>query len=182
MSANALLRIAMGSGDSATMGLGLLTPAAAFAASQPDVAVDWVVQQDWGGGFQVKVEVTNNTSATIDPWSVDFDYEPKVSSLWDALRQDTPDGFRVTAPAWGSALAPGATTSFGLIGSALPSEAKVPYTCEVAGLSCAVNDGAIQDSNDPVDPVDPADPTDPTDPVNPNDPVIAVEVAKHTRT
>ena len=146
MDARALRRTAIGGSALASVVFGMLAAPAAHA-NTAEVSVDWDVVQDWGGGYQVKATVTNNTAAPINPWAVQFAYQAKVSSVWDAQSRTTADGIEVAAPKWAGALAPGASASFGLIGSAPTGVAKTPGTCEVAGLSCQVNEGAVSGSS-----------------------------------
>lgn len=149
MSAKALRRTALTAGALAGVTAGLLAAPAAHATPSPDVSVNWDIVQDWGSGYQVEVSLTNNTNTPIDPWRVHFQYDPKVTSLWDGRSTATEDGFEVTAPSWKSTLAPGDSASFGLIGSALAGEGKTPATCDVDGLTCRVNNGAISDAATP---------------------------------
>lgn len=193
MSAKALRRTAISGGALASVVLGLVA-APATHASTADVSVKWEVVQDWGSGYQVKATLTNNTNTPIDPWEVNFPYEPQVLSIWDAQRQTTTDGVAVSAPKWQSALAPGASTSFGFIGSAQAGQAKAPATCEVERLTCQVNGGDVSDNSVPETPAadgngsgtpatdgtapgnvnepapEPSEPSTPSDPTAPSEP------------
>ncbi|WP_396449127.1 cellulose binding domain-containing protein [Actinomadura sp.] len=76
----------------------------------------------WGGGFQGEVTVENTGSAAITAWKVSWTFGggQAVSQFWGA--EVTQDGAAVTAAneSWNGALAPGATATFGFIGTGSP--------------------------------------------------------------
>ncbi|MGW1061978.1 cellulose binding domain-containing protein [Micromonospora rubida] len=107
----------------------LVAPPAASAATAA-----FVRTSSWSSGYEAKFTVTNDTSASIGSWNVQFDL-PAGSSLgafWDATM--TTAGQHVTAvnKSWNGALAPGASTSFGFVVAGTGD----PTNCTVNGGSC----------------------------------------------
>ncbi|WP_433344489.1 cellulose binding domain-containing protein [Micromonospora sp. CA-111912] len=107
----------------------LVAPPAASAATAA-----FVRTSSWSSGYEAKFTVTNNTSASIGSWNVQFDL-PAGSSLgtfWDATM--TTAGQHVTAvnKSWNGALSPGASTSFGFVVAGTGD----PTNCTVNGGSC----------------------------------------------
>lgn len=117
--------------------VGFTAPAQAATA---DVNVDWKITQDWGSGYQGSVTVKNTSSKTINPWSLTIPYANNIGSTWDAVATSTSGGYRFSGPSWNMALAPGASVSFGFVGSA-KGGSLTPTTCIVSGATCAVNNG-----------------------------------------
>ncbi|SCG58196.1 cellulose binding domain-containing protein [Micromonospora inositola] len=115
--------------------------AATVVAAPPASAATaaFVRTSSWGSGYEAKFTVTNNSSASISSWNVQFDLPAgsAVGSFWDALL--TTSGQHVTAvnQSWNGALAPGASTTFGFIVSGTGD----PTNCTVNGGSCTGGGG-----------------------------------------
>ncbi len=109
-----------------------------MAATESDFELRWKVESDWGNGFQAKVTLVNNSGTTLQPWAVDLAMVQPVTSVWDATKTPITGGFRATAPNWQGPLQPGASASFGLIGSRNGTAPIAPSSCTVAGASCVV--------------------------------------------
>ncbi|TWG13170.1 fibronectin type III domain protein [Micromonospora palomenae] len=112
----------------------VVAPPAASAATAA-----FVRTSSWGSGYEAKFTVTNDSSASISSWNVQFDL-PAGSSLgtfWDARL--TTSGQHVTAvnQSWNGTLAPGASTSFGFVVSGNGD----PTNCTVNGGSCTGGGG-----------------------------------------
>ena len=76
--------------------------------------VAFKVVSDWGTGFNGDVVVTNTGTATLADWTVSFDFQGEISSLWNGSivgRQGST--YTVKGAGWNSTLAPGGSTSFG---------------------------------------------------------------------
>ncbi|GAA5063117.1 chitinase [Thermocatellispora tengchongensis] len=110
----------------------VLVPAA--PASAASATAVFTKTSDWGTGFEGKYVITNGTSQTINGWSVSFDLPAgaTVSSSWDASMSRNGQRFTFTGT-WNGTLAPGASASFGFIGS--PGSA-TPSNCTLNGASC----------------------------------------------
>lgn len=87
------------------------------------VRVNFTVTQDWISGFQGEFKLTNTGSQTLTNWRLEFDFGPVISSAWDASVQGQGGRYTATPMTWNSGIAPGATVSFGFLGS--PGNVKV---------------------------------------------------------
>lgn len=74
----------------------------------------------WGSGYQLDVTVTNDTNSAINGWQValNFDQDPQVSNSWSANVQTTASGIVASNLSWNANLAPGGSTTFGVLGNA----------------------------------------------------------------
>ncbi len=150
-----------------------------MAATESDFELRWKVESDWGNGFQAKVTLVNNSGTTLQPWAVDLAMVQPVTSVWDATKTPITGGFRATAPNWQGPLQPGASASFGLIGSRNGTAPIAPSSCTVAGASCVVKIEGVESTPATPSPTAPA-PTAPAPSPSTAAPVgtqgIAVEV------
>ncbi|MGW3888062.1 cellulase family glycosylhydrolase [Micromonospora chokoriensis] len=116
---------------------GLLAGGAALVAATPASAATAVfsVTNSWGNGYQGQVTVTNNTSAQITSWRVEFDLPSgsSVSQSWNAQQTTSGSRYTFTNVSWNGTLAAGASTSFGF----LVNGTGTPQNCTVNGASCA---------------------------------------------
>ncbi|MFC8847447.1 MULTISPECIES: cellulose binding domain-containing protein [unclassified Micromonospora] len=107
----------------------LAAPPAASAATAA-----FVRTASWSSGYEAKFTVTNDTSAGISSWNVQFDLPggTTLGSFWDATM--TTSGQHVTAvnKSWNGTLAPGASTTFGFVVAGTGD----PTNCTVDGGSC----------------------------------------------
>jgi len=89
------------------------------------VRVVFTVTQDWISGFQGEFKLTNAGSQTLTNWALEFDFEPRIASAWDATVQaQGTEHYAAAAVSWNSSIAPGATVSFGFLAS--PGNVKNP--------------------------------------------------------
>jgi chitinase len=127
------LRLALCAGVAVAAAVAAVPMTSAFGAG--NVTTTFAASSDWGSGHEVRVTVTNGTDAPVNTWRVEFDLPAgtTISSFWDA--DVTRSGNRYTAvkKSWAGALAPGASTSWGYIGS---GAYKAPTNCTVNGASC----------------------------------------------
>ncbi|MET8358496.1 cellulase family glycosylhydrolase [Micromonospora sp. NPDC005171] len=116
---------------------GLLAGGVALVAASPASAATAVfsVTNNWGNGYQGQVTVTNDTSAPITSWRVEFDLPSSstITQSWNA--QQTTSGSRYTFAnvSWNGSLGAGASTSFGF----LVNGSGTPVNCTVNGAACA---------------------------------------------
>ncbi len=90
---------------------------------------------DWGTGHQASVAVTNGSSATASSWTLEFDLPAgtTITSAWDADVTRTGTHYKVTSKSWAGPFAPGATQTWGYIGSGPFAQ---PTGCTVNGATC----------------------------------------------
>ncbi|MGC4757772.1 cellulase family glycosylhydrolase [Micromonospora trifolii] len=116
---------------------GLLTGGVAVLAATPASAATAVfsVTNNWGNGYQGQVTVTNDTSAPITSWRVEFDLPSSstVSQSWNAQQTTSGSHYTFANVSWNGTLAAGASTSFGF----LVNGTGTPLNCTVNGASCA---------------------------------------------
>ncbi|WP_432131390.1 xyloglucanase [Streptomyces tendae] len=81
--------------------------------------VTYTVTNQWSGGFQADVRLTNTGTSAWNGWSLDWSFpgDQKVTQMWNA--EHTQSGTSVTARnvGWNSGVAPGASVSFGFTGT-----------------------------------------------------------------
>jgi hypothetical protein len=125
------LRVLGGAGVLAVIGATTVILAAPASAE----TATFVRTSSWETGYEAKITVTNNTSATITSWNVQFDL-PSGSTMgtyWDALLTSSGQHHTFTNRSWNGTLSPGGAASFGFIVSGTGN----PANCRVNGQSCS---------------------------------------------
>ncbi|MGC4861698.1 cellulose-binding domain-containing protein [Micromonospora sp. DT41] len=115
---------------------GLIAGTVAIAATPASAATAvFSVTNSWGSGYQGQVTVTNNTSAQITSWRVEFDLPApsSISQSWNAQQTTSGSRYTFTNVSWNGTLAAGASTSFGF----LVDGSGTPVNCTVNGAACA---------------------------------------------
>jgi pectate lyase len=80
-------------------------------------ACSYTVTNNWGSGFTAEIKVTNNTSSTVNNWSVSWQESgASITSAWNATLSGS-NPYSATGLSWNSTLAPGASATFGLQGN-----------------------------------------------------------------
>ena len=73
---------------------------------------------NWGSGYQVLIKVKNDSTATVNGWTVKVKKsEVKIDSSWCVNIAEQGDYYVITPMSWNSTLTPGASADFGLQGS-----------------------------------------------------------------
>ncbi|WP_250038486.1 glycoside hydrolase family 3 N-terminal domain-containing protein [Paractinoplanes maris] len=93
---------------------------------------------DWSSGFTGTVALTNTGPAAITPWSLSWTFTggQTVTQAWSARVTQSGSVVTATGEAWSTALAPGATISFGFNG-AHPGSNPRPGSFSLNGVPCA---------------------------------------------
>jgi cellulase/cellobiase CelA1 len=87
------------------------TPTVAATSSS---AVAFSVTSDWGSGFNGDVTVRNTTSAAYANWTVEFDFDGQISSLWNGvIASRSGSHYTVRNESWNGSLVAGSSTAFG---------------------------------------------------------------------
>ncbi|MGC4761360.1 endo-1,4-beta-xylanase [Micromonospora sp. DT46] len=98
----------------------------------------YTVSNQWPGGFQASVRITNTGGRAHDGWTVRWRFPDgqRISQLWNGtVRQDGPD-VSVTPTSWNSVLPAGGTVEFGfLAGWSTSNDRPAGFTLD--GLACA---------------------------------------------
>ncbi|QGN47077.1 cellulose-binding protein [Micromonospora sp. WMMC415] len=94
----------------------------------------FVKTSDWGSGWEGKYTITNSGTTTINGWSLTFDLPAgtSVGTYWDALLTSSGQRYTFTNRSWNGTVAPGASVSFGFLGSGPGS----PTNCRLNGAAC----------------------------------------------
>ncbi|SDX95053.1 Fibronectin type III domain-containing protein [Micromonospora pattaloongensis] len=119
----------------AAMAAGLVAGSLGFATAASAATATFARTASWASGYEAKFTVTNNTSATITSWNVQFDL-PAGSSMgtyWDALVSTSGQHVTATNRDYNGTLAPGASASFGFVVSGTGD----PANCTVNGAPCS---------------------------------------------
>ena len=113
-----------------TLALFFIPPASAAGG----VGAAFAKTSDWGSGYQGQYTITNNSSATISSWKVEFDLPAgsTVGSYWDALLTQSGTHYSFTNAAYNGSIAPGASATFGWTGAG----SGTPTNCTLDGGSC----------------------------------------------
>src|SRR5262245_12291856 len=128
------LRRALWAGAIVAVAAGLVPAVSAFAAGS--LTATFVATSDWGTGHEVKVTLTNGTSASIATWQLDFDLPSgtNITGFWDADVTHTGTHWTAVKKSWAGPLAPGAPFSWGYDAS---GPFRGPQNCTVNGGSCS---------------------------------------------
>ncbi|MFH8530728.1 xyloglucanase [Streptomyces tendae] len=99
--------------------------------------VTYTVTNQWSGGFQADVRLTNTGTSAWNGWTLGWSFpgDQKVTQMWNA--EHTQSGTSVTARnvGWNAGVAPGASVGFGFTGSWSGTNAE-PEGFAVAGRAC----------------------------------------------
>ncbi|WP_242614172.1 cellulose binding domain-containing protein [Actinomadura roseirufa] len=111
--------------------LALLVPVPANAAT---LTATFAKASDWGSGYEAKYTITNGTGASVTGWKVEVDVPSgsSVGAYWDAILTKSGQHATFTNREYNSAIAPGATVTFGF----LVSGTGEPQNCRLNGGSC----------------------------------------------
>src|SRR5690349_4114634 len=118
----------------AAMVLGIVVVPAASGAG--GVSATFSKGSDWGTGFEGKYTITNNSTAALTSWTVEFTLPAnhRVTSLWDGSY--TTSGQVVTVKnTWNGNVGVGQSVSFGFNG-AYSGTFGAPTNCKLNGGSC----------------------------------------------
>ena len=86
-------------------------------SSHSQAACSYTVTNNWGSGFTGEIKVTNNTSQSVNAWSVSWqESNASITSAWNATLSGS-NPYSATGLSWNSTLAPGASASFGFQGN-----------------------------------------------------------------
>jgi hypothetical protein len=91
-------------------------------SAQP-ASAEYRVLADWGAGFTAQVTVHNTTGQSASEWRVAFDFTGKIASVWNGvIESHAGTRYVIRHAGYTSTLAPGASTSFGFLGTPSGSE------------------------------------------------------------
>lgn len=115
-----------------------LTPQA-FAACQ------YVVNDQWGGGFTATIKVTNSGTAPVSGWNINWRYNgaDRITSSWNVIMSGS-NPYTASNVGWNGNLQPNQTVEFGVQGSkgSAPAELAV-----ISGSICGASSSAPSTSS-----------------------------------
>ena len=127
------IRRALWAGTAVAVAVAAVPVTAALGAGS--LTTTFAVSSDWGSGHEVKVTIANGTDASVATWRIEFDLPSgtTIGSFWDADVTRTGDHYVAVKKSWAGPLAPGASASWGYIGT---GAYRAPLNCTVNGASC----------------------------------------------
>lgn len=94
------------------------TPTPTVTPPAGDCAAVYRTVNQWPGGFQGEVTVTNTGTVPRTGWTTGWDFaDRRISQSWNATVTRTGSAVTAGNAAWNGSLAPGATTTFGFVAS-----------------------------------------------------------------
>ncbi len=144
---------AVGASLATTSGTGTIVDTIAAPTSVAATAA-FEVTSDWGTGFGGQITLTNNGTTAINNWTLSFNWDRSITSIWDAsIVSHTGTLYVITNAGWNSTIAPGGSAPFGFNGSPGDVGTDVPTNYVLNGValgagvpslninSVSVNDG-----------------------------------------
>ena len=125
----------------------LLLMSAGVAQQASAAQCEYSVLNDWGGGFQAEIRITNDGVSAINGWAVNWEYTDgsSINHGWNANISDAAP-YSATALNWNASIAPGSSVAFGFVGNNGSGQAQMPV---VAGDVCATiaSSSSVQSSS-----------------------------------
>ena len=124
------LAAAAGSGTAAAL------PQAPASAATSACTVAYSVVNNWPGGFQASIAITNNSSP-ITSWTLGFTFpnDQAVSNGWGGTFTQTGQNMTVASASYDGALGTGGSTTIGFVGTVGATNA-VPTYFTINGFAC----------------------------------------------
>jgi cellulase/cellobiase CelA1 len=82
------------------------------------VACSYHVTNNWGSGFIGEIRLTNNSSTSVEGWTVSWLYSgaTQITQSWNAILSGS-NPYSATNKAWNATIEPGEMVKFGFQGS-----------------------------------------------------------------
>ena len=127
----------------------LLTSCGLFAL-ESSASCTYTITNNWGTGFTGEIKVTNDTSQTVNGWSVSWT-EPQatVTAAWNTLLSGS-NPYSATSLSWNGTLAPNASASFGFQGEGTAAVRQLNGSLcgtSVSSASSAINNSSSVSSS-----------------------------------
>ncbi|MPY64706.1 cellulose binding domain-containing protein [Streptomyces spongiae] len=117
------------------------------SAAEPDpeeptgaCAVTYKITNQWSGGFQADVQLTNTGTSAWSGWSLNWSFPngQTVSQAWNAAYTQSGSGVTAKNVGWNGTVAAGSSVGFGFTGSWSGANGK-PTVFQLGDQSCAVS-------------------------------------------
>ncbi|WNZ07533.1 cellulose binding domain-containing protein [Streptomyces sp. 11x1] len=102
-------------------------------------AVTYKITNEWSGGFQADVRLSNTGTSAWTGWSLGWTFPggQRISQIWNAAHTQTGSAVTARNIGWNGTVAAGASVSFGFTGSWSGTNGK-PTAFKLGDQSCAV--------------------------------------------
>ncbi len=88
-------------------------------AQEGNYSIEYALDSDWDSGFSGRITITNNTEKTLEDWSLEFDFDRTITSIWNGSMEMEDDNHYIISNAGYNANIPaGQSVSFGFNGEA----------------------------------------------------------------
>ena len=94
-------------------------------------SVEYILDSDWGTGFTARVLLTNHAGETLEDWTLEFDFDREIASIWNGVIEAHEGNHYVIKNAgYNAYIAAGETISVGFNGEG-GTAGIVPNNCRV---------------------------------------------------
>ena len=81
-------------------------------------AIQFALVNDWGSGFQAQIKVTDNLPTPVTDWTLSFDFNHNITSLWNGnIVSHTGSHYVVASAGYDATIAPGSAVTIGFLGN-----------------------------------------------------------------
>lgn len=87
-------------------------------APAPMADVDFAVVNDWNSGFQGAIEISNESGAAWEGWTLEFTFDGDITDIWNAeIVSHVGNTYVIRGASWNEDIPADGTISFGFIGT-----------------------------------------------------------------
>jgi aryl-phospho-beta-D-glucosidase BglC (GH1 family) len=84
----------------------------------PAVAVNYALENDWGSGFQSKIEMVNTGGPAVANWRLEFDFARPITQIWNGvIASHIGNHYVIDNAGYNGTIGANSTVSFGFLGS-----------------------------------------------------------------
>lgn len=81
-------------------------------------AINFAVVNDWGSGYQGQITITDNLSTPINNWSLQFNFDHPITSMWNGtIASQSGNQYVVANAGYDASIAPGSSVTIGFLGA-----------------------------------------------------------------
>lgn len=115
----------------------ILMTAASSIVLPAQAACEYTVSNQWGNGFTASIKVSNNTNATVNSWTVNWQYagDNRITNSWNATLTGS-NPYSASNTSWNGSLSPGQTAEFGFQGTKGDAAPEIP---RLTGALCGTS-------------------------------------------
>lgn len=89
-----------------------------FVHAASGCEVKYTNTASWETGFTGKIEIVNNSGRELDQWKLDFDWDSKITAIWNArLEKCDNNHYIISSEFWNETIPAGGTLTFGFLGT-----------------------------------------------------------------